>query len=268
MQWLSRHRLIALGGICIFWTGLILLGPFSSQVPFLYSPWSGEQNFEDILRREGRRTPERQDFVFVGLDEASLQMCQPQDRNLDPEQIAGNRGLELMAERPWPWSREIWALFLDKVFAAGARLVMFDMIFNAPNDGDEAFHTALEKYRDRVVVGCNFDLSQNNAPLTLPNSTLIPAPQYLDDRVGYVNFFPDPDGRVRAARFHYSQSLWSGYQLSSGDETFTSFAGRALTKLGFEKDVPTDFGQHAIRFGPDGAYAPREVWQIFFPKSW
>src|SRR5437762_1884943 len=139
MQWLARHRFLALAAICVFWTGLILLGRTFLGVPFLSAPWFGEQGFQDMLRREGRKTPERKDFVFVGLDQDSLQLNQPADRTVGDDEIAGNRGLELMAEKPFPWSREIWALFLDKMFAAGARLVTFDMVFNSANDGDAAF---------------------------------------------------------------------------------------------------------------------------------
>src|ERR1700686_3812594 len=116
MQWLSRHRRLALAAICIFWTGLIFLGRVFPTVPFLFSPWSAEQNFEDLLRLEGRKTPERKDFVFVGIDQASMQMNEPNTRTLGEDEIQGNRALELMAERPFPWSREVWALFLDKIF--------------------------------------------------------------------------------------------------------------------------------------------------------
>ncbi len=108
-----------------------------------------------------------------------------------------------MKERPFPWSREVWAILLDKLFAAGARLVIFDMMFNPPNDGDAAFRAALDRHRDRVVVGANFDLSGNESggefvQAVLPNSDLIPEPALADGRVGYVAFFPDGlDGRIR-----------------------------------------------------------------------
>lgn len=273
MQWLARHRLIALGAICMFWTGLIFLGLVFRKLPFLSSPWTGEQSFEDKLRRDGRSTPERKDFVFIGVDQTSLELSQPHDRSLGDEEIAGNRALELMSERPFPWSREVWALFLEKVFAAGARLVMFDMIFNNPNDGDPAFRAALDKYRDRVVVGSNFDFSHNargvESPLVLPNTNLIPAPPEQDDRVGYVNFWPDQnDGRVRAARFNFTQGQWLERESAPNDEVFASFSRRALVKLGYAKEVPKDTEQHAIRFGPTGSYQPVEVWKIFFPGTW
>src|SRR5438477_3694689 len=114
MQWLARHRLLALAAICAFWTGLIFLGRALPRVPFLFSPWSGQQNFEDMLRYQGRKTPARDDFVFVGIDQASMQMNEPKTRVLGADEIAGNRALELMAERPFPWSRDVWALVLDK----------------------------------------------------------------------------------------------------------------------------------------------------------
>ena len=268
MQWLARNRLIAIGAICVFWTSLALLGQRFPGVPFLSSPWTGEQSFEDKLRRDGRKTAERTDFVFVGIDEASKQLNQPNSGVLGPEEIVGIRGLELMAERPFPWSREVWAVLMDHLFAAGARLVMFDIIFDRPNDGDPAFAAALEKYKDRVVIGLNFDIGQAT-PIILPNRNLIPLPQQADDRVGYVNFWPEPlDGKVRGVHFHRSEREVSGDEAFAGDEIFTSFSARALSKLGHAKDVPGDLQYRLIRFGPAGAYQPVELWKIFFPGTW
>lgn len=263
MHWLGRHRLWILAAICIFWTGLILLARAFPTVPFLFSPWSGEQSFEDMLRREGRKTPARAEFVFIGIDQESLQLTA-----VDEQEIVGNRALQLMTERPFPWSREVWALFLDKVFAAGARLVMFDMIFNPPNDGDAAFHAALEKYHDRVVIGSNFDSAHGNQ-LVLPNTTLIPAPQAQDDRVGFVNFWPDTtDGKVRAVVFKVSERQLVGQSPFPGDEIFDSLSARGLTKLGYAKIVLRDLRSRAIRFCPADAYEPRSLYEIFFPRAW
>src|SRR5712691_13545307 len=123
------------------------------MTPFLSAPWRGEQSFEDLLRKEGRKTATRNDFVFLGLDQSTLELPP-----LTPDEIANNRAFQLMTERPFPWSREVWALLLERLLGAGTRVVMFDMIFNQPNDGDAAFHDALEDYRDRVVLGANFDM--------------------------------------------------------------------------------------------------------------
>src|SRR5436305_5375864 len=113
MQWVVRHRRVVLAAICLFWTAVVILGRMFPSVPFVSLPWSGEQNFEDILRREGRKTPTRNDFVFVGIDEVS------KNPPVGDEEIAGNRALQLMKEHQPPWSRELWQIFLDKMFSAG-----------------------------------------------------------------------------------------------------------------------------------------------------
>src|SRR5690242_9594992 len=127
MHWLSRHRLLILALICVFWTGLIFLGHFFSAMPFVSAPWRGEQSFEDLLRREGRKTAVPHDFVFLGIDQSTLQLPL-----LTAEEVADNRAFQLMTERPFPWSREVWALLLHRLFGAGARLVVFDLLFNPP----------------------------------------------------------------------------------------------------------------------------------------
>src|SRR3954462_1346607 len=185
MHWFARHRHIVMAAICALCVAIVLVGHFFSSLPFLSGIWQQEQVFEDFLQREGRKARTHPEFVFVGIDQSSLELPP-----LLPEELAASRGLQLLTERPWPWSREVWAVLLDRLFGAGARGVMFDLLTNPPNDGDPAFRAALDRYRDRVVLGMNFDRSQNNQGI-LPNPSLIPPPADQDDRVGFVIFFPD-----------------------------------------------------------------------------
>ncbi|PYJ43819.1 MAG: hypothetical protein DME80_07890 [Verrucomicrobia bacterium] len=120
MHWFGRARLFVLTLICLFWTGLIFVGHFFPSAPFISTPWRGEQGFEDLLRREGRKTAPPPDFVFLGLDQSTLELTA-----YSAEELQGNRALQLLAERPFPWSREVWALLLDRLFGAGARLVVW-----------------------------------------------------------------------------------------------------------------------------------------------
>ena len=263
MPWLGRHRLLVLALICFFWTGLIFLGHFFPRTPFLSAPWRGEQSFEDLLRQEGRKTAPPRDFVFLGLDQSTLQLPP-----LTPEEIAGNRAFELMTARPWPWSREVWALLLDRLFAAGARVVIFDLLFNPPNDGDPAFHAALDRYRDKVVVGANFD-TENGVQAVTPNDVLIPSPQLLDDRVGYVNFWPDTiDGKTRAAIYRLTDRQLAGLPAHPSEQVYESLFTRALAKIGHGNDVPGDFHGHMIRFTAPDAFEPRPLYEVFDPKLW
>src|SRR5436190_4683154 len=263
MHWLGRHRFLVLAFICLFWTGLIFLGHFFPGVPFISAPWRGEQSFEDLLRREGRTTPAPPDFVFLGIDQSTLQLPP-----LTAEEIATNRAFQLMTEKPFPWSREVWALLLDRLFAAGAHLVMFDMIFSPPNEGDPAFHAALDRYRNRVVLGANFDMA-NSAQAVTPNGTLIPPPQLQDDRVGFVNFWADPiDGKIRAATYRVTDRELADLPSDSSQEVYQSLSARALAKIGRANDVPQDFRGHMIRFTLPDAFAPRPLYEVFDPKFW
>jgi adenylate cyclase len=262
MHWLGRNRFLVLGFICFFWTAVIVLGHFFPGVPFISVPWRGEQSFEDLLRREGRKTPAPSDFVFLGIDQSTLQLPP-----LTPEEIASNRAFQLMTEKPFPWSREVWALLLDQLFAAGARLVIFDMLFNPPNDGDPAFHVALDRYCDKVVVGANFDMQNPNKLQEItPNSTLIPPPQLLDDRVGFVNFWADPiDGKIRAVTYRVTDRQLADLP---SEEIYESLSARALTKIGHANDVPQEFRGYMIRFTSPDAFAPLPLYEVFDPKFW
>ena len=263
MHWLGRNRFLVLAFICFFWTGVIVLGHFFPDVPFISAPWRGEQSFEDLLRREGRKTPAPSDFVFLGIDQSTLQLPP-----LTAEEIANNRAFQLMTEKPFPWSREVWALLLDRLFGAGARAVMFDMIFSPPNDGDPAFHAALDRYRDNVVLGANFDMA-NAAQAVTPNNTLIPAPQLQDDRVGFVNFWADPiDGKIRAVTYRVTDRQLADLPPDPTEEVYQSLSARALAKIGHANDVPQDFRGHMIRFTSPDAFAPRPLYEVFDPKFW
>src|SRR5438128_5650664 len=265
MHWLGRYRLLILALICAFWTGLIFLGHFFSTTPFLSVPWRGEQSFEDLLRREGRKTATRDDFVFLGIDQSTLQLPP-----MTPEEIANSRAFQLMTERQFPWSREVWSLLLDRLFGAGTRIVMFDLVFNPPNDGDPACHAALDRYHDKVVLGANFDMQDAAKPQEVtPNNTLIPPPQLLDDRVGFVNFWPDViDGKVRAVSYRVTNRELAGLPPHPGEEVYESLSARALTKIGHGNDVPRDFHGYMIRFTASDAFEPHRLYEVFDPKLW
>jgi len=269
MHWLNRHRLWVLAGICIVVTSLVLALHFTPNIPFFSNIWRGEQNVEDLLRREGRKTATRPDFVFLGIDQSTLALPP-----FLPEELENNRALQLMTARPFPWSREVWAILLDRLFAAGARAVVFDIIFQSPHEGDPEFRAALERYRDKVVIGANFDFSNvreqggvaQNVP---PTKSLIPEPQMHDDRVGYVVLFNDLlDGKIRSVRYTMTDMELANLPPNSGEMQYESLSARALEKIGHAADVPRDLKPHIIRFSALTAYQPLPLYQIFDNKFW
>jgi len=263
VHWLARHRLLILGAICSFWTGLVLLLHFTPGIPFLSAVWWGEQRFEDFLQSEGRKTPTRDDFVFLGIDQTTLQLPP-----FGPDELANNRAFQLMTARPFPWSREVWALLLDRLFSAGARVVIFDLVFNPPNDGDPQFAAALERYRNKVVLGANFDAT-NNMQAVVPNGVLIPPPPLADQRVGYVNFWPDPlDHRLRSIYYSLTERQLADQSPQPGEEVFYALSARALQQIGHGADVPPDHRARLFRFSANEAYPPLPLYEVFDPKFW
>ncbi len=220
---MARHRRIVVAAICAFCAAVILTGHFFPSLPFLSGIWQQEQNFEDFLQREGRKAQTHPEFVFLGIDQTTLELPP-----LSADELASSRALQLMKERPYPWSREVWALLLDRLFGAGARGVMFDFVCNPPNDGDPAFRAALDRYRDRVVFGMNFDFSRG-VQAVLPNADLIPPPAWQDDRVGFVIFFSDPlDSKVRCIRYLSSDRVLAEQNPHPTQQVYHAMSARML----------------------------------------
>src|SRR5947207_11734699 len=151
---------------------------------------------------------------------------------------------------------------------------MFDIVFDKPKEGDETFRAALDRYRDKVAIGANFDLSQVrqlggiivNVP---PSDSLIPPPQMQDDRVGCVIIFPDPlDNRIRSVCYRFTDQQLLGNEPLPSEVPYEALSTRGLRKLGHAGDIPNDLEGHLVRFGEANAYSPRPLWEVFDPKSW
>jgi adenylate cyclase len=271
MHWMYKHRIPILALICVVCTLAIVLVRQIPGVPFLSTIWRSEQPFQDLLRREGRKTAVKPDFLFVGIDQSTLHMPP-----LTEEELASNRALQLLTSRSYQegWSRELWALFLDRVMGAGARLVMFDMVFDKLRDeslrkGDEAFRVAIDRYRDKVVLAANFDFSGPVVQGVVPHSLFVPPPQMRDDRVGYVTFFADRlDGKIRAVRYTMTDMQLAQMNEQPDEIPYEALSARGLEKLGRGQDLPRDLKAHLIRFSPLEAYEPVPLYQIFDEKFW
>src|SRR5205814_3103994 len=122
----------------------------------------------------------------------------------------------------------------------------------------------------KIVLGANFDIDmENRVQAITPNDALIPPPQLQDERVGFVNFWPDTiDGKTRAAIYRVTDRQLAGLPSDPSEEVYESLTARALTKIGRGNDVPRDFRGHMIRFTAPDAFEPRPLYEIFDPKLW
>src|SRR4051812_24369456 len=151
MHWLGRHRRLVLALICAVCTGVIIMAALFRHVMFADSIWASETNFRDALERKARRANVHDEFVFLGIDEASKQLDQ-----ISPEEIQSSPALQKMHEG-YPWSRAVYGELVDRLCNAGARLIIFDLAFGPDRPGTEDFRAALERHRDRVVIGADIE---------------------------------------------------------------------------------------------------------------
>ena len=234
-----------------------------------------EYRLRDLVARSGRTTPLNSDLVFLAIDSDSVSLDKDLDVNgLFPSSATNpesRRALEIMS-KGWPWNREIYAMILERLVRAGAKVVAYDCLFPAPAPGDDAFRSALGRFKSQVVIGSNFvsppevDRSRRiPSSYDPPVATLIAKAARPDDRVGFTNFFTDEDKIVRGI-----QCRVAFRERGNSTATYLSLSARALAKAGHPELVPPDLAEHLVRFtGPPRlGFRPHPVFEIFVPEYW
>ncbi len=204
-------------------------------------------------------------LLYVAIDDQTMNVGQ----SLFPDDLAASPALQEMATS-FPWPRDLYAKVIERLMQAGAKVVVFDMLFPSEREGDAQLKAALDKYGDHVVIGSNFvDDPRPGATRTLTQ----PAPDLIadsstDSRVGYVNFWPDyTDGVIRTVKYRITQR--EAFQTADNGRTYYSLAARALQKAGFGANVPG--GIRGLRFAPEtapGNFQPISLFMLFLPDAW
>ena len=236
-----------------------------------------EFRYRDAVTSGGRFNPPDARLAFLGIDSSSISLSAVDLQTLFADVTPGSpeaRALDIMAGG-WPWSREIHGLIADRLFQAGARTVIFDLLFPKPGPGDEAFQSVLRRYPGRVVIGSNFVSEAIGGgreawALGLPSSTIVSDDVPPPVAIGYVNFWPAFDGVVRSVHYHTTLEQLEGAPLPPvlDPATPASLAACAVATLN-STELAQPFQPRLIRFsGPPGTFTPLPVYQIFAPQYW
>ena len=226
---------------------------------------------EDLWIRLGRAAPVHPSIVFIAIDQASTSAYL--DSAFDPSEIARSHTLTLMHSR-FPYPREVWADVCDRLIGAGAKVVALDVLFPGPSADDNAWKNAIDRYRDHLVIGMNIDFTSDlqnvTASFSLPSSSLLPGENPFDNRLGYVNFFPDLDSVVRSAQYRTNVDALSGNAVAAKEPKFYSFAARAVEKSGHGDLVPDDLSPRMLRYAgwPTSTFLPHSLYKLFDPHAW
>jgi len=224
---------------------------------------------QDWQTRLGRKTPADERLVLIGINKPVY------SSEFSAEELKAEPALALL-QKNFPWSRAVWARLIEKLGDAGARVIVFDLVFAAPGDGDGELKQALEKYRDRVVIGYNISDTGtergNFRELQLPNTSVLTAlgikSPVADDRLGYVNIWPDFDGVLRRAS--YRQTGAGVGDVVPPEVILESLDARALRKFGRAELVPSGFKSRLFRYtaAPGYGFKPHPVGDVLSPKLW
>ncbi len=257
----NRKSPIIICAICTLLVAVFYLFQYGHQKAPLYK---GELYFEDSMLSKGRKAPCDPRLIFLAIDDNSTSVSQ-----IDPAVIQATPALQLM-QKGWPWPHAVYPMILDRLFDSGAKVVAMDLLFPTPRDGDEAFRAALDKYRDRVVLGSNFTKLEREGTSTdtyvVPAPNLIPQTSPQDDRIGFVNYWGD--GVVRRASYLRTMTSIFGDDPVAGEEVFESLPARVLEKSGNGNLIPKDEFNRVRFAGPPGTFEPHSLCDIFVPASW
>lgn len=224
-----------------------------------------EWRIEDFVHYHGAKAPIDPNIVILGIDDGSIDI---ENFSAFPEDVRASRALQKMGR--WPWSREAYALILDKLIAAGAATVVFDLMLPAPSavdpEGDRLFRESLDRHKGRVLLGADCGVvtasgGYGSESISFPWEGFVPPSWPPDERIGFVSFWPDEDGVIRRARFFHSPT-------NEADRTLPSFAAAVARSQNQVAFLPNDRELHAFRFSDPLAYDPLPVHEIFIDAFW
>jgi adenylate cyclase len=119
--------------------------------------------------------------------------------------------------QPWPWPRQVQADLVDRLVDGGAKVIVDDLVFAPPNDGDVALAASMQRGVP-VVIAASASLQPDPDGLllrTVARTDPAPALASASAAVAHASVTPDPDdGVVRSLpllveddRGHFTPSL-------------------------------------------------------------
>jgi adenylate cyclase len=253
-RFLREHRIAILIAVGLAAFGATQSGYFKWFIPFQRLELASV-DFRFHLR--GYTEPSR-DIVVVGLEESSMV-----PGNVGEEDRAGSEALQLM-EKPYPWSRKVYALLLDRLFAAGAKLVAMDLLFFNEKEGDAELAAALKKYQDRVVIGSRFAPTVESEIYETPIEAILPPER--QDIVGYTTFWYDSDAVIRRVTYRTSQlRQHDERRFADVPDDLIGFSALAVERF-TGKPVPPLHNQLINFQGPAGMYRHLPIEEVFIDR--
>ena len=247
LGWLKSNSAI------LIFSGVIALAGSIGQQELI----QGELLFADWAQEitGPRDVPKK--LAIVAIDDFSLQQAANADLS-DLEQ--------LQKLRQWPWPRSTHALVLDRLIAAGAKVIGFDLLFDTPSSygkkDDAIFAASLGRHADKVVLGVQALSSQGPvAGLSLLDLTPVLSKAHPSLKRGLLNGRPDLDGVLRRTPGTTSMEL----RRELGPAVPPGMASALLNK-------PPEITNQGISllapYGPPRTIPTFSIWELLEPKAY
>lgn len=240
----------------------ILLGVVGVLVVAVLTPLPDNWNnqLQDWLLRQTTREALPENFALVALDEPSIQLDA-----VGPEEVAESRALQLM-KGGFPWSREVYAILARQLLQAGARLVIFDMLFPSPREGDAEFAAVLGEYPGQIVLASNFEVVEATGKPSIAYF-YPPNPQLAAAAANHFGFatFPRQSIIRYLLPFATTDSLL-GNAPRPDEKAEPSLATVSAQLLG--KDIAEDFQPKRFRYSEPKSVQVFPLYELLVPAIW
>jgi adenylate cyclase len=211
------------------------------------------------------------DIVILGVYDDSFTTKQ---KSLDAATLAHVPELAYMTNA-WPWNRELWARLTDRLLGAGAKLVVYDFVFNGPTPGDAHFGAVLAKdsnpkdpQLDKVVIASQLGgtVPGSDEMIIEPERTLVTGPE--ENSVGLIKLAEDA-GLIRSIQHHYDLStidrIERARNLNQGARKHSEYSlswVAAKKALGMAPVRDADRPMPLNYYGPDGSIETIPLQQV------
>jgi adenylate cyclase len=146
----------------------------------------------------------------------------------------------------WPFPRSVYSRMIENLFAAGARMIVFDIQFTEPSENpveDQILAEATAKYKDRIIHAGKIFFRTDSRIDAVLTEAMLPT-EVIDEAGGYVgivNQLDDPDGFTRQYPLYIEHA---------GTNYLALATKAAQLDAGLSQDVPFIRGEEMVEYGP------------------
>jgi adenylate cyclase len=216
-------------------------------------------------------------FTFRGAEKATDEII---ILKIDNDSMLGTSGIlgeenfkndpDLKLLEKWPYPREAWAKIIDKLVAAGVKIIGIDVVFAQASlygeKDDLILQKALVAHQDKLVLAGNYRPqnieSRELQDFLRPNDLLIEPFDDITSLVGVVNYDPMERSVIRTSTTQFPIDFGT-----AGKVRFSSFSALTAQKAGYNPTPKAE--EFYINFvGPQESFQSISLYKIFSSANW